>query len=39
VNAIVPRAIAQAQRTRAAIRLPLGSATRMVIAVAGLDGT
>jgi uncharacterized protein GlcG (DUF336 family) len=39
VNTIVQRAIAQAQRTRAAIRLPLGSATRMVIAVAGLDGT
>ena len=39
VNTIVQRSIAQAQRTRAAIRLPLGSTTRMVIAVAGLDGT
>jgi uncharacterized protein GlcG (DUF336 family) len=39
VATIVSRAIAQASRTRAAIRLPLGSATRMVIAVAGLDGT
>jgi uncharacterized protein GlcG (DUF336 family) len=39
VNTIVQRAVAQAQRTRAAIRLPLGSSTAMVIAVAGLDGT
>jgi uncharacterized protein GlcG (DUF336 family) len=39
VNAIVQRAIVQAQRTRAAIRLPLGSPTKMVIAVAALDGT
>ena len=39
VATIVSRAVAQAARTRAAIRLPLGSATRMVIAVAGLDGT
>jgi uncharacterized protein GlcG (DUF336 family) len=39
VNSVVSRANAQAQRTRAAIRLPLGSSTRMVIAVAGLDGT
>jgi uncharacterized protein GlcG (DUF336 family) len=39
VDAIVQRARAQAERTRAAIRLPLGSATKMVIAVAGLDGT
>jgi len=39
VNSVISRANAQAQRTRAAIRLPLGSATRMVIAVAGLDGT
>jgi uncharacterized protein GlcG (DUF336 family) len=39
VNGIVNNAIAQANRTRAAIRLPLGSATRMVIAVSGLDGT
>jgi uncharacterized protein GlcG (DUF336 family) len=39
VATIVSRAVAQASRTRAAIRLPLGSATRMVIAVSGLDGT
>jgi len=39
VATIVSRSISQASRTRAAIRLPLGSATRMVIAVAGLDGT
>jgi uncharacterized protein GlcG (DUF336 family) len=39
VTSMVSRAVAQAERTRAAIRLPLGSATRMVIAVAGLDGT
>ena len=39
VDAIVQRAIAQAKRTRAAIRLPLNSYARMVIAVADLDGT
>ena len=39
VGRIVSRAVEQASRTRAAIRLPLGSATRMVIAVADLDGT
>jgi uncharacterized protein GlcG (DUF336 family) len=39
VNSVISRANAQALRTRAAIRLPLGSTTRMVIAVAGLDGT
>jgi uncharacterized protein GlcG (DUF336 family) len=39
VNLTISRANRQAQNTRAAIRLPLGSATRMVIAVAGLDGT
>jgi uncharacterized protein GlcG (DUF336 family) len=39
VNSVVSRAVVQASKTRAAIRLPLGSATRMVIAVAGLDGT
>jgi uncharacterized protein GlcG (DUF336 family) len=39
VTRIVNRAIEQANRTRAAIRLPLGSATRMVIAVADLNGT
>jgi len=39
VDAIVKRAIAQAKRTRAAIRLPLNSYARMVIAVADVDGT
>ncbi|HVG78348.1 MAG TPA: heme-binding protein [Patescibacteria group bacterium] len=39
VNSVISRANNQAQATRAAIRLPLGSTTRMVIAVAGLDGT
>jgi uncharacterized protein GlcG (DUF336 family) len=39
VNSVISRAVTQAAKTRAAIRLPLGSATRMVIAVAGLDGT
>jgi len=39
VNSVINRANDQAQKTRAAIRLPLGSTTRMVIAVAGLDGT
>jgi uncharacterized protein GlcG (DUF336 family) len=39
VNSVIARAVTQAAKTRAAIRLPLGSATRMVIAVAGLDGT
>jgi uncharacterized protein GlcG (DUF336 family) len=39
VDTIVRRAIDQANRTRAAIRLPLGSAARMVIGVADLDGT
>ena len=39
VNAIVQRARIQAEKTRAAIRLPLGSPTRMVIAVSDLNGT
>lgn len=39
VDGIVQRAIAQSKRTRAAIRLPLNSHARMVIAVADLDGT
>jgi uncharacterized protein GlcG (DUF336 family) len=39
VQSIVSRAFDQAQRTRAAIRLPLGSATKMVIAVSAPDGT
>jgi uncharacterized protein GlcG (DUF336 family) len=38
VNAIIQRARAQAERTRAAIRLPLGSATRMVMAVGDSAG-
>jgi uncharacterized protein GlcG (DUF336 family) len=36
---ILDNAEAEAKLTRAAIRLPLGSRTRMVIAVADLDGT
>ncbi|MGH7331647.1 MAG: heme-binding protein, partial [Candidatus Rokuibacteriota bacterium] len=39
VSQIVSQAISQAQRTRAAIRLPLGSTTAMVISVADLDGS
>ena len=39
VDAIVKRAVAKAKRTRAAIRLPLNSYARMVIAVADVDGT
>jgi len=39
VQLVIDRAVKAAQRTRAAIRLPLSSYTRMVIAVAGLDGT
>ena len=39
VRQIIDRAIATANETRAVIRLPLGSKTRMVIAVADLDGT
>ena len=39
VDAIVQRAISASKRTRAAIRLPLNSYARMVIAVADLDGT
>ncbi|HSR50574.1 MAG TPA: heme-binding protein [Acidobacteriota bacterium] len=38
VERIVEQSIAGANETRAAIRLPLGSRTRMVIAVADLDG-
>src|SRR5262245_40972817 len=38
VMAIVSQAVAQADVTRAAIRLPLGSTTRMVIAVSDLQG-
>jgi uncharacterized protein GlcG (DUF336 family) len=39
VRGIVQNAIDTANRTRAAIRLPAGSRTRMAIAVADLDGT
>jgi len=39
VKGILDNAEAEAKLTRAAIRLPLGSRTRMVIAVADLDGT
>jgi len=39
VDAIVQRGIATAKRTRAIIRLPLNSYARMVIAVAGADGS
>ena len=38
VSGIIDRCIARAKRTRAAIRLPLGSRTRMVIAVGDLAG-
>lgn len=39
VKQILDHAEAEAKLTRAAIRLPLGSRTRMVIAVADLDGS
>ena len=39
VQQILNKAEAEANLTRAAIRLPLGSRTRMVISVADLDGT
>jgi uncharacterized protein GlcG (DUF336 family) len=39
VKQILDNAEAEAKLTRAAIRLPLGSRTRMVISVADLDGT
>jgi uncharacterized protein GlcG (DUF336 family) len=39
VSGILNAAESTAAKTRAAIRLPLGSRTRMVIAVADLDGT
>jgi uncharacterized protein GlcG (DUF336 family) len=38
IDAIVQRAISAAKKTRAAIRLPLNSYARMVIAVSDLDG-
>jgi uncharacterized protein GlcG (DUF336 family) len=39
VTSIINNAIATANTTRAVIRLPIGSSTRMAIAVADLDGT
>ena len=39
VTQIINNAIATANTTRAVIRLPIGSSTRMAIAVADLDGT
>ena len=39
VTEIVSQAVAQALKTRAAIRLPMGISTRMVIAVSDLQGT
>ena len=39
VRQIIDNAVATANKTRAAIRLPQGMRTRMVIAVADLDGT
>jgi len=39
VGQIVQQAVATASRTRAQIRLPIGSRARMVIAVGDLDGT
>jgi uncharacterized protein GlcG (DUF336 family) len=39
VNSIIMNAVTEAQRTRAAIRLPLGSPTGMVIAVGDVDGS
>lgn len=38
VRVIIENAVARAERTRGVIRLPLGSRSRMVIAVTGLDG-
>ncbi len=38
VGSVVDAAVAEANLTRAVIRLPVGSRTRMVIAVADLDG-
>jgi uncharacterized protein GlcG (DUF336 family) len=39
VQGIIDAAVAAASQTRAVIRLPIGSTTRMTIAVADLDGT
>jgi uncharacterized protein GlcG (DUF336 family) len=38
VNQIISQGVAEANQVRAAIRLPLGSRTRMVFAVSDLDG-
>jgi uncharacterized protein GlcG (DUF336 family) len=38
VDAIIQRAVAKSNQTRAVIRLPLGSRVRMAIAVSDLDG-
>jgi len=39
INTVIQRGIDQARKTRAAIRLPLGTTTQMVLAVADLTGT
>ncbi len=39
VDAIVQRSVAAAKRTRAQVRLPLNSYTRMIMSVADTDGT
>ena len=39
VDAVVQRSITASKRTRAAVRLPIGSYARMIITVADLDGT
>jgi len=39
VSAVISQAVATAHTTRAVIRLPAGSRTRMTIAIADLDGT
>ena len=39
VDAVVQRSIAFSKRTRAAVRLPIGSFARMIITVADLDGS
>uniref|UniRef100_A0A7C4PKN5 Heme-binding protein n=1 Tax=Anaerolinea thermolimosa TaxID=229919 RepID=A0A7C4PKN5_9CHLR len=38
VRAIIERAVARAERTRGVIRLPLGSRSRMVLAVSDVEG-
>jgi uncharacterized protein GlcG (DUF336 family) len=39
VEAIIQRSVAASKRTRAQVRLPLNSYTRMIITVADIDGT